>query len=36
MIVTTMNDIGERSGATIDRFEQQMKAVLTGTGEVLS
>ena len=34
--VATMNDIGERSGATSDRFEQQMKAFLTGTGEVLA
>ena len=33
--VTTMNDIGERSGSTSDRFEQQMKAFLTGTGDVL-
>ena len=33
--VATMNDIGERSGSTSDRFEQQMKAFLTGTGEVL-
>ena len=33
--VATMNDIGERSGAVSDRFEEQMKAFLTGTGEVL-
>ena len=33
--VATMNDIGERSGSTSDRFEHQMKAFLTGTGEVL-
>ena len=34
--VATMNDIGERSGSTSDRFEHQMKAFLTGTGEVLA
>ena len=31
--VTTMNDIGDRSGAASDRFEDQMKAFLTGTGD---
>ncbi len=30
--VTTMNDIGERSGAVSSRFEEQMKAFLSGTG----
>ena len=33
--VTTMNDIGERSGAVNSRFEEQMKAFLTGTGAIL-
>ena len=30
-----MNDIGDRTGSTSDRFEQQMKAFLAGTGDVL-
>src|SRR4030095_6796272 len=34
--VATMKDIGESGGTTSDRFEQQMKAFLTGTGEVLA
>ena len=33
--VTTMNDIGERSGAVSGRFEEQMKAFLSGTGTML-
>ena len=33
--VTTMNDIGERSGAVNSRFEEQMKAFQTGTGTIL-
>jgi hypothetical protein len=33
--VGTMNDIGDRTGSTSDRFEQQMKAFLAGTGDVL-
>ena len=33
--VTTMNDIGERSGASSSRFEEQMKAFQTGTGAIL-
>ena len=33
--VTTMNDIGERSGAVSGRFEEQMKAFLAGTGTML-
>jgi hypothetical protein len=34
--VATMNDIGDRSGSTGERFEHQMKTFLTGTGEVLA
>src|SRR6185503_4956619 len=33
--VATMNDIGERSGATSSRFEEQMKAFQSGTGTIL-
>jgi hypothetical protein len=33
--VTTMNDIGERSGASSARFEEQMKAFQAGTATIL-
>src|SRR5947207_3875803 len=33
--VTTMNDIGERSGASSSRFEEQMKAFQAGTATIL-
>jgi hypothetical protein len=33
--VTTMNDIGERSGAVNSRFEDQMKSFHGGTGAIL-